>query len=137
MFWNILSANANFLDLPGSFNLRGEQIPLVCLSSLVEGATPPGNTLERVLLVKGERNNFGLVVNRTDSIETFTHPASEHPDGWEQGARGRGSVNDRLRSLVSIGKGDQVRWMTLINLSNIVRSLETTGTEGQTQRHSA
>lgn len=123
--------------LLGSFNLRGEQIPLVCLSSLVEGATPPGNTLERVLLVKGERNNFGLVVNRTDSIETFTHPASEHPDGWEQGARARGSVNDRLRSLVSIGKGDQVRWMTLINLSNIVRSLETTGTEGQTQRHSA
>lgn len=120
--------------LLGSFNLRGEQIPLVCLSSLIEGATPPGNTLERVLLVKGERNSFGLVVNRTDSIETFTHPASEHPEGWEHGARGRGSVNDRMRSLVSIGKGDQVRWMTLINLSNIVKGLEMTGTQGDIQR---
>ncbi|MEX6674536.1 chemotaxis protein CheW [Pseudomonas sp. W2Oct36] len=120
--------------LLGSFNLRGEQIPLVCLSSLIEGTTPPGNTLERVLLVKGERHSFGLVVNRTDSIETFTHPASEHPEGWEHGAIVRGSVNDRMRSLVSIGKGDQVRWMTLINLSNIVRGLEMTGTEVQTQR---
>ncbi|TDV50277.1 purine-binding chemotaxis protein CheW [Pseudomonas graminis] len=120
--------------LLGSFNLRGEQIPLVCLSSLVAGTTPPGNTLERVLLVKGDLNSFGLVVNRTDSIETFTHPASEHPEGWEHGARGRGSVNDRMRSLVSIGKGDQVRWMTLINLSNVVRALEMTGTPGESQR---
>ncbi|UZJ57874.1 chemotaxis protein CheW [Pseudomonas sp. KU26590] len=120
--------------LLGSFNLRGEQIPLVCLSSLVEGATPPGNTLERVLLVKGELNSFGLVVNRTDSIETFTHPAFEHPEGWEQSVRVRGSVNDRMRSLVSIGKGDQVRWMTLINLSNIVKGLEMAAIEAQTQR---
>jgi purine-binding chemotaxis protein CheW len=120
--------------LLGSFNLRGVQIPLVCLSSLIEGATPPGNTLERVLLVKGERNSFGLVVNRTDSIETFTHPASEHPQGWEQTVSVRGSVNDRLRSLVSIGRGDQVRWMTLINLSNIVRSLEMRSTQGDVQR---
>jgi purine-binding chemotaxis protein CheW len=120
--------------LLGSFNLRGEQIPLVCLSSLIEGGTPPDNTLERVLLVKGELNSFGLVVNRTDSIETFTHPASEHPEGWEQSVRVRGSVNDRLRSLVSIGKGDQVRWMTLINLSNVVRGLEMTGTQGDIHR---
>lgn len=114
--------------LLGSFNLRGEQIPLVCLSSLIEGSTPPDNTLERVLLVKGELNSFGLVVNRTDSIETFTHPASEHPEGWERSESVRGSVNDRMRSLVSIGKGDQVRWMTLINLSNIVKGLERAGT---------
>lgn len=120
--------------LLGSYNLRGEQIPLVCLSSLIEGTTPPGNTLERVLLVKGELHSFGLVVNRTDSIETFTQPASEHPEGWEHSVRVKGSVNDRMRSLVSIGKGDQVRWMTLINLSNIVRGLEMAGTEAQTRR---
>lgn len=120
--------------LLGSFNLRGEQIPLVCLSSLVEGTTPPGNALERVLLVKGEVNNFGLVVNRTDSIETFTHPASEHPEGWERSASIRGSVNDRMRSLVSIGKGDQVRWMTLINLSNVVKGLEKAEAQEDTQR---
>ncbi|MGE1153242.1 chemotaxis protein CheW [Pseudomonas kitaguniensis] len=110
--------------LLGSFNLRGEQIPLVCLSSLVEGTTPADIALERVLLVKGEFNSFGLVVNRTDSIETFTHPASEHPAGWERSINGSGSVNDRVRSLVSIGKGDQNRWMTLINLRNVVKALE-------------
>lgn len=119
--------------LLGSFNLRGEQIPLVCLSSLVAGTTPSGNTLERVLLVKGELNSFGLVVNRTDSIETFTHPASEHPEGWEQSVRVRGSINDRMRSLVSIGKGDQVRWMTLINLSNVVKGLEKAEAQEDTQ----
>lgn len=110
--------------LLGSFNLRGEQIPLVCLSSLVEGTTPSGNTLGRVLLVKGEYNSFGLVVNRTDAIETFTHSASEHPAGWERGANGSSSVNGRLRSLVSIGNGDQNRWMTLINLRNVAKGLE-------------
>ncbi|MEB0045114.1 MULTISPECIES: chemotaxis protein CheW [unclassified Pseudomonas] len=110
--------------LLGSFNLRGEQIPLVCLSSLIEGTALPESNQARVLLVKGTLGSFGLVVNSTDSIESFTHPASEHPAGWEHGVNSSGSVNGRVRSLVSIGRGEQNRWMTLINLSSVVKTLE-------------
>lgn len=112
--------------LLGTFNLRGEQIPLVCLSSLIEGTPPPEGTLQRVLLVRGEFSSFGLVVTSTDSIESFTHPSSEHPEGWESGMGDKGSANGRVRSLVSIGKGEQNRWMTLIHLRNVAMALEAT-----------
>jgi purine-binding chemotaxis protein CheW len=98
----------------------------VCLSGLVEGAPQPDDTPRRVLLVRGQFSSFGLVVTSTDSIESFTHPASEHPEGWETGM-GDGGSNGRVRSLVSIGKGEQNHWMTLINLRNVVEMLEHTG----------
>ncbi|WP_268796430.1 chemotaxis protein CheW [Pseudomonas huanghezhanensis] len=120
--------------LMGSFNLRGEQIPLVCLSSLIEGSTSAENARTRVLLVKGAFSSFGLVVNGTDSIETFTHPASEHPAGWESGMNNGASVNARVRSLVSIGRGEQNRWMTLINLRDVVMRLEKSCEQPTTSR---
>lgn len=113
--------------LLGTFNLRGEQIPLVCLSSLIEGAPQPEGTPQRVLLVRGGFSSFGLVVTSTDSIESFTHPSAEHPQGWETGMGDAGSANGRVRSLVSIGKGETTRWMTLINLRNVVEMLENRG----------
>lgn len=110
--------------LLGSFNLRGEQIPLVCLSSLIAGEPQPETGATRVLLVKGGGHSFGLVVGSTDSIETFTHAPSEHPPGWESSQNTASSANGRVRSLVSVGKGDRVRWMTLINLRNVVEGLQ-------------
>lgn len=127
----ILDKPERFVSFPqpeshllGTFNLRGEQIPLVCLSSLVQGSPEPDKGGMRVLVVKGDVSNFGLVVTSTDSIETFTHPASEHPPGWESNMNHGASANGRVRSLVSIGKGDQNHWMTLIDLRNVVRAFE-------------
>ncbi len=120
-----------FIGLPqpenhllGQFNLRGEQIPLICLSSLIEGSPQAPGIESRVLLVRGAQRSFGLAVCSTDSIEAFNHSSDRHPEGWRAGESKAASANSRVRSLVSIGNGEQNRWVTLIDLKKVVADLE-------------
>lgn len=111
--------------LLGQFNLRGEQVPLICLSSLLgEGAQTPGEA-SRVLIVRGERLCFGFAVSRVDAIDAFNQfdPAMLE-QGW-QANTGKGiSVNDRVRSLVSVGSQERSWRATLLDLQGLARQLE-------------
>ncbi|WP_162233988.1 chemotaxis protein CheW, partial [Pseudomonas savastanoi] len=109
----------------GQFNLRGEQVPLICLSSLLgEGAQTPCEA-SRVLIVRGERLCFGFAVSRVDAIDAFNQfdPAMLE-QGW-QANTGKGiSVNDRVRSLVSVGSQERSWRATLLDLQGLARQLE-------------
>ncbi|WP_122734243.1 chemotaxis protein CheW [Pseudomonas viridiflava] len=111
--------------LLGQFNLRGEQVPLICLSSLL-GETPPAQTeASRVLIVRGERLCFGFTVSRVDSIDAFNQfdPAMLE-QGWQTNLGKDISVNDRARSLVSVGSPERSSRLTLLDLQGVARQLE-------------
>ncbi|WP_024696082.1 chemotaxis protein CheW [Pseudomonas syringae] len=111
--------------LLGQFNLRGEQVPLICLSSLL-GETPAEPTeASRVLIVRGERLCFGFTVSRVDAIDAFNQFDPAMLDqGW-QNTLGRDiSVNDRARSLVSVGSSERTLRLTLLDLQGVARQLE-------------
>ncbi len=111
--------------LLGQFNLRGEQVPLICLSSLLGEGTQPQDDASRVLIVRGERSCFGFAVNRVEAIDAFNQFDPAMLDqGW-QANTGKGiSVNDRVRSLVSVGSQERSWRATLLDLQGLARQLE-------------
>lgn len=92
------------------------------------GLNAPGPTLNRcssVLIVRGERLCFGFAVSRVDAIDAFNQfdPAMLE-QGW-QANTGKGiSVNDRVRSLVSVGSQERSWRATLLDLQGLARQLE-------------
>ncbi|KPC27747.1 Chemotaxis protein CheW [Pseudomonas syringae pv. cilantro] len=111
--------------LLGQFNLRGEQVPLICLSSLLGEGTQPQDEASRVLIVRGERLCFGFAVSRVDAIDAFNQfDPSMLDQGWRANV-GKGiSVNDRVRSLVSVGSQERSWRATLLDLQGLARQLE-------------
>ncbi|WP_024666151.1 chemotaxis protein CheW [Pseudomonas syringae] len=111
--------------LLGQFNLRGEQVPLICLSSLLGEGTQPQDDVSRVLIVRGERSCFGFAVSRVEAIDAFNQFDPAMLDqGW-QANTGKGiSVNDRVRSLVSVGSQERSWRATLLDLQGLARQLE-------------
>ncbi|CAM3233009.1 chemotaxis protein CheW [Pseudomonas floridensis] len=111
--------------LLGQFNLRGEQVPLICLSSLLEEDSPERTEASRVLIVRGERLCFGFAVSRVDSIDAFNQfdPAMLE-QGWQTNLGKEISVNDRARSLVSVGSPERSWRLTLLDLQGLARQLE-------------
>lgn len=111
--------------LLGQFNLRGEQLPLVCLSSLIESLPQPHTPLSRVLVVRGDTLTFGFAVSQVEAIDSFNQFDPTMLDkGWQTNAGKVVSVNDRARSLVSIGSGANSWRATLMDLQGIARQLE-------------
>ncbi|MCD5981324.1 chemotaxis protein CheW [Pseudomonas sp. CDFA 610] len=111
--------------LLGQFNLRGEQVPLICLSSLLGEVSPERTEASRVLIVRGERLCFGFAVSRVDSIDAFNQfdPAMLQ-QGWQTNLGKEISVNDRARSLVSVGSPERSWRLTLLDLQGVARQLE-------------
>ncbi|MGN2430800.1 chemotaxis protein CheW [Pseudomonas syringae] len=111
--------------LLGQFNLRGEQVPLICLSSLLGEGAQPQCEASRVLIVRGDRLCFGFAVSRVDAIDAFNQfDPSMLDQGWQANA-GKGiSVNDRVRSLVSVGSQERSWRATLLDLQGLARQLE-------------
>ncbi|WP_163004578.1 chemotaxis protein CheW, partial [Pseudomonas viridiflava] len=111
--------------LLGQFNLRGEQVPLICLSSLLGETAPAQTEASRVLIVRGERLCFGFTVSRVDSIDAFNQfdPAMLE-QGWQTNLGKDISVNDRARSLVSVGSPERSSRLTLLDLQGVARQLE-------------
>lgn len=111
--------------LLGQFNLRGEQLPLVCLSSLIESLPQAPSPMSRILVVKGDRLAFGFAVCQVEAIDSFNQfDPTMLAQGWQTNAGKAVSVNDRARSLVSIGNGANSWRATLIDLQGIARQLE-------------
>lgn len=111
--------------LLGQFNLRGEQLPLICLSSLIESTPQAPTALSRVLVVKGDTLMFGFAVCQVETIDSFNQfEPTMLAQGWQTNAGKVVSVNDRARSLVSIGSGANTWRATLIDLQGIARQLE-------------
>ena len=111
--------------LLGQFNLRGEQVPLICLSSLLASVPLETTADTRVLIVRGEHVCFGFAVNRVDQINAFNQfdpkmLGQEHCSSVGKPV----SVNDRVRSLVSVGSGDHTWRATFLDLQNIAVQLE-------------
>ncbi len=113
--------------LLGQFDLRGEQLALICLSSLIESAPQAPTPLSRVLVVKGDRLTFGFAVCQVEAIDAFNQfDPTMLAQGWQTNAGKVVSVNDRARSLVSIGSGANSWRATLMDLQGIARQLEAT-----------
>ncbi|GGM18409.1 chemotaxis protein CheW [Pseudomonas asuensis] len=128
----ILEIPAQHIGLPqpeshllGQFSLRGEQIPLICLSSLIESSPQPPTLSSRVLIVRGNHSTFGFAVCKVDAIDSFKE---FDPTKLEQGYPvnlGRGlSTNDRVRSLISIGNQEHSWRATLLDLRSLAMQLE-------------
>ncbi|MCD5993459.1 chemotaxis protein CheW [Pseudomonas sp. CDFA 602] len=111
--------------LLGQFNLRGEQVPLICLSSLLEEAPHAQSEASRVLIVRGDRLCFGFAVGCVDSIDAFNQFDPAMLDkGWQTNIGKDISVNDRVRSLVSVGSPERSWRATLLDLQGLARQLE-------------
>ncbi|GGJ37320.1 hypothetical protein GCM10009085_33840 [Pseudomonas avellanae] len=78
-----------------------------------------------MLIVRGERSCFGFAVNRVEAIDAFNQFDPAMLDqGW-QANTGKGiSVNDRVRSLVSVGSQERSWRATLLDLQGLARQLE-------------
>jgi purine-binding chemotaxis protein CheW len=112
--------------LLGLFELRGEQIPLLSLSGLMEEdpALRQGEAAQ-VLVVRGARNTFGLAVNSIDAIDTFSQfDSSRLEDAWQAAESRPAAINARARALVSVGSNGRTRMAPLVDLQGLVRDLE-------------
>lgn len=112
--------------LLGLFELRGEQIPLVSLSGLMEAdpALRRGES-SQVLIVRGEAATFGLAVDTIDTIDTFTQfDSARLDDAWQAADMRQAAVNTRARALVSVGSQGRTRMAPLVDLQGLVKELE-------------
>tara|TARA_R100001143_G_scaffold62349_1_gene65459 strand:- start:1055 stop:2509 length:1455 start_codon:yes stop_codon:yes gene_type:complete len=111
--------------LLGQFNLRGEQVPLICLSSLIESSPQSPTPSSRVLVVRGNHATFGFAVCQVDAIDSFKEfDPAQLERGYSANAGKAQSVNDRVRSLVSIGNHEQSWRATLLDLHRLAVQLE-------------
>lgn len=111
--------------LLGQFNLRGEQVPLICLSSLIESLPQSPTPSSRVLVVRGNHATFGFAVCQVDAIDSFKEfDPTQLERGYSANAGRAQSVNDRVRSLVSIGNHEQSWRATLLDLRSLAVQLE-------------
>ncbi len=108
----------------GLFTHRGQTVPLVCLSTLLEGSTRPERLQARVLLVHSEGAHFGFVVPRLCHIENTV---------WEQPPQS-GSTDARVKSgapslmghhsVVELRTNGQRRTLHLVDLKALARELQ-------------
>lgn len=111
--------------LIGMINVRGQQVSLICLSSLINSSPREATESSRILLVTGEAMTFGFAVCQIDAIETFNDfDPGMLEKGWQTPTGDSLSVGQRARTLVSIGSGLN-RWRaTLLDLKAVARELE-------------
>jgi purine-binding chemotaxis protein CheW len=121
----LIAVNQPENHLLGQFNLRGEQVPLICLSSLIEASPQSPTPSSRVLVVRGKHSVFGFAVCQVDAIDSFKEfDPTQLERGYSATPGKAQSINDRVRSLVSIGNHQQSWRTTLLDLHNLAVQLE-------------
>lgn len=111
--------------LLGQFNLRGMQVPLICLSSLIESSPQSPTPASRVLIVSGNHATYGFAVCQVDAIDSFKEFDPQQLDrGYRTNTGKTQSINDRVRSLVSIGNHEHSWRATLLDLRSLAVQLE-------------
>ena len=128
----VLPLPAHFLRLGqrdprllGLMEVRGQQITLVCLRTLAGAVAVEPGPGDQVIVVEGQRQRLGFVVQRVEAIEAFTElRADALARSWQLPGE-RGAVPaQRAQSWVGVGSPGNSRQATLINLGALVQRLE-------------
>lgn len=68
-------------EIEGVINLRGSIIPVLNLHTRFQVQTPPKTKKNRVVIVKGRKENIGLIVEEVKMVTKFDMNAIEEPSG--------------------------------------------------------
>lgn len=110
--------------LLGLLEVRGQQITLVCLRTLAGETAVESAASDQVIVVQGERQRLGFVVQRVEAIESFTDLREDAlARSWQLPEDGRLAAQ-RALSWVGIGTAGNSRQATLIDLLGLVRRFE-------------
>ncbi|MDQ7913656.1 chemotaxis protein CheW [Pseudomonas sp. 102515] len=111
--------------LLGLMEVRGQQITLVCLRTLAGAAAVESGPGDQVIVVEGQRQRLGFVVQRVEAIEAFTElRADALARSWQLPGEGGAVPAQRAQSWVGVGSPGNSRQATLIDLGALVKRLE-------------
>lgn len=128
----VLPLPAHFLRLGqrdprllGLMEVRGQQITLVCLRTLAGAVAVEPGPGDQVIVVEGQRQRLGFVVQRVEAIEAFTElRADALARSWQLPGEGGAVPAQRAQSWVGVGSAGNSRQATLIDLGALVKRLE-------------
>lgn len=128
----VLPLPAHFLRLGqrdprllGLMEVRGQQITLVCLRTLAGAVAVEPGPGDQVIVVEGQRQRLGFVVQRVEAIEAFTElRADALARSWQLPGEGGAVPAQRAQSWVGVGSAGSSRQATLIDLGALVKRLE-------------
>ncbi len=110
--------------LLGLLEVRGQQITLVCLRTLAGETAVESAASDQVIVVQGERQRLGFVVQQVEAIESFTDLREDAlARSWQLPEDGRLAAQ-RALSWVGVGTAGNSRQATLIDLLGLVRRFE-------------
>lgn len=111
--------------LLGLMEVRGQQITLVCLRTLAGAQRVESGPGDQVIVVEGQRQRLGFVVQRVEAIEAFTDlRADALARSWQLPGEGGAMPAQRAQSWVGVSTGGNSRQATLIDLGALVQRLE-------------
>lgn len=111
--------------LLGLMEVRGQQITLVCLRTLAGAVAVEPGPGDQVIVVEGQRQRLGFVVQRVEAIEAFTElRADALARSWQLPGEGGAVPAQRAQSWVGVGSAGSSRQATLIDLGALVKRLE-------------
>jgi purine-binding chemotaxis protein CheW len=111
--------------LLGLMEVRGQQITLVCLRTLAGATAVESGPGDQVIVVEGQRQRLGFVVQRVKAIEAFTElRADALARSWQLPGEGGAVPAQRAQSWVGVGSAGNSRQATLIDLGALVKRLE-------------
>lgn len=128
----VLPLPAHFLRLGqrdprllGVMEVRGQQITLVCLRTLAGAVAVAPGPGDQVIVVEGQHQRLGFVVQRVEAIEAFTElRADALTRSWQLPGEGGAVPAQRAQSWVGVGAPGNSRQATLIDLGALARRLE-------------
>jgi purine-binding chemotaxis protein CheW len=100
--------------------VRGQSIPVVCLSRLVTGKSMQRTAATSVLVVEVDNEAMGFAISALESIE----PAQWEPELPQLGGAERSSLMLAIHSnkLAQIGVNDSIRMLPVLDLEKIARA---------------
>jgi len=111
--------------LLGMMEVRGQQITLICLRALAGERGVQSASGDQVIVVQGQHQRLGFVVERVAAIDTFTDLREDALlRSWQPSLEGGTAPALRAQSWVGVGAPGNSRQATLIDLSGLVRRLE-------------
>lgn len=111
--------------LLGLMEVRGQQITLVCLRTLAGETVAEPTPEDQVIVVAGQRQRLGFVVQRVEAIDTFTDLREDAlARSWQLPDDGGVVPAQRAQSWVGIGTPGKSRQASLIDLAGLARRLE-------------
>jgi purine-binding chemotaxis protein CheW len=111
--------------LLGSMAIRGQQITLVCLRTLAGRVAVESGPGDQVIVVEGQRQRLGFVVERVEAIEAFAELREDAlARSWQLPTEGGTVPAQWAQSWVGIGTAGDSRQATLIDLRSLAQRLE-------------